>query len=166
MFNHSQRVRKTAMSFFFKRKLRQSLFAFDAGSRFGRHGCRRGVAPTPEQFAEQRDWMVNLVTDKLSLNAEQKPLLAALIDQVNAQRHALVGSTTDPLAELRSWFAGARFDAERAQALINDKVDKLQTQSPAVLARLGTLYDSLNPAQQQRVRDVMDSGRRGWFRRC
>jgi Spy/CpxP family protein refolding chaperone len=166
MFNHSQRVRKIAMSFLFKRKLSRSLFGFGAGTRFGRHGCRHGVGPTPEQSAEQRDWIVNRVADKLSLNAEQKPLLAALFDQVNAQRHAMVGSTTDPRAELRSWFAGARFEAERAQALINDKVDKLQTQSPAVLARLAAFYDSLNPAQQQRVRDVMDGGRRGWFRRC
>jgi hypothetical protein len=152
------------MSFLFKRKLRQSLFAFDAGSRFGRLGCRRGVAPTPEQTAEQRDWIVNRITDRLSLNAEQRPLLAALIDHANAQRQAMVGSTTDPRAELRSWFAGAKFEAERAQALIKDKADKLQTQSPAMLARLAAFYDSLNPAQQQTVRDVMDSGRRGWFR--
>jgi hypothetical protein len=154
------------MSFSFKRKLRHSLFAFDAGSRFGRHGCRRGVAPTPEQFAEQRGWIVNRITDKLSLNAEQKPLLVALIDHADAQRRVMVDSTTDPRAELRSWFAGAKFETERAQALINDKVDKLQTQSPAILAPLAAFYDSLNPAQQQRVRDFLDGGRRGWFRRC
>jgi hypothetical protein len=154
------------MSFLFKRKLRRSLFGFGAGPRFGRHGCHRGSGLTPDHSAEQRDWIVNRITDKLSLNAGQKPLLAGLIEQVNAQLQAMVGSTTDPRAELRSWFAGARFEAERAQVLINDKVEKLQTQSPAVLARLATFYDSLNPAQQQRVRDVMDGGRRGLFRRC
>lgn len=166
MFNHSQRVRKIAMSFFFKRKLRHSLFGLGAGSRFGRHGCHRGAELTPEQSAVQCDWMVNRITDKLSLNAEQKPLLAALIDHANAQRKAMVVSTTDPRAELRSWFAGAKFETERAQAMINDMVDKLQTQSPAMLAPLAAFYDSLNPAQQQRVRDFMDGGRRGWFRRC
>jgi Spy/CpxP family protein refolding chaperone len=157
------------MSFFFKRKLLRSLFAFGAGSRFGRHGCHgchRGAELTPEQSAEQRGWIVNRITDKLGLNAEQKPLLAALIDHANAQRQAMAGSTTDPRAELRSWLAGAKFETELAQALINDKVDKLQTQSPAMLARLAAFYDSLNPAQQQLVRDVMDGGRRGWFRRC
>jgi hypothetical protein len=67
---------------------------------------------------------------------------------------------------LRSWFAGATFDAERAQALINDKAKRLQSQSPAVMSALAAFYDSLNPAQQQRVRNAMDGGRRGWFRRC
>jgi protein CpxP len=151
------------MSFFFKRKLRHALFGFAPGSRCGRD---RGTGLTAKQSAEQRDWIVNRITDKLSLNAEQKPLLGVLIDQADAQRQAMVGSTTDPRVELRSWFAGAKFEVERAQALINDKVDKLKTQSPAVLARLAAFYDGLNPAQQQRVRDVMDGGRRGWFRRC
>jgi Spy/CpxP family protein refolding chaperone len=151
------------MSFFFKRKLRHALFGFAPGSSCGRD---RGTGLTPEQSAERRDWIVNRITDKLSLNAEQKPLLAVLIDQANAQRQAMVGSTTDPRAELRSWVTGVTFDAERAQTLINDKADTLQRKSPAVVAALAALYDSLNPAQQQRVRDFMDGGRRGWFRRC
>ena len=150
------------MSFFFKRKLRHALFG--CGSRCG--GCHRRAGLTPEQVAERHDWIVNRITDKLSLNAEQKPLLAALIEQIAAQRQAMVGSTSDPRAELRSWFAGARFDAARAQSLISEKVSTLQSQSPAVVTAVATFYDSLNPAQQQRVRDFMDSGRRGWFRRC
>ena len=154
------------MSFLFKRKLRHSLFGFDAGSRSCRHGCQRGAGLTFEQSAEQRDWIVNRITDRLSLNAEQKPLLAALIDKANAQRQAMVGSTTDPRAELRSWFAGSSFDTVRAQTLINDKADTLQSKSPAVVTALAAFYDSLNPAQQQRVRDFMDGSRRGWFRRC
>jgi Spy/CpxP family protein refolding chaperone len=150
------------MSFFFKRKLRRALFGFG----FARPGCNRGAGMTPEQSPERRDWIVNRAADKLGLNAEQKPLLAALIDQIAAQRQAMVGSIADPRAEMRSWFAGTSFDAERAQSLINDKASALQNQSPAVVAALAAFYDSLNPAQQQRVRDFMDGGRRGWFRRC
>ena len=152
------------MSFFFKRKLRRSLFGFGGGHCNG--GCHRGAGLTPEQASEPRDWIVNRATNKLGLNAEQKPLLGALIDQIAVQRQAMVGRTTDPRAEFRSWFAGTSFDAARAQALINDKADALQSQSPAVVAALATFYDSLNPAQQQKVRDFMDGGRRGWFRRC
>ena len=149
------------MSFFFKRRLRRALFGFGVA----RPGCHRGAGLTPEQAAERRDWIVNRAADKLSLNAEQKPLLAALIEQIDAQRQAMVGSIADPRAEMRSWFAGASFDAERAQALINDKASALQNQSPAVVAALAAFYDSLNPAQQQKVRDFMDGGRHGWFRR-
>ena len=60
---------------------------------------------------------------------------------------------------------GRRFDAARAQALINDKAQTLQSKSPDVVAALAAFFDSLNPAQQQKVRDFMDGGRRGWFRR-
>ena len=149
------------MSFFFKRRLRRALFGFGSN----RPGCHRGAGMTPEQAAERRDWIVNRATDKLSLNAEQKPLLAALIDQIDAQRQAMIGSIADPRAEMRSWFSGTSFDAARAQALINDKASALQNQSPAVVAALAAFYDSLNPAQQQRVRDFLDGGRHGWFRR-
>jgi hypothetical protein len=34
-----------------------------------------------------------------------------------------------------------------------------------VVAALAAFFDSLNSAQQQKVRDFMDGGRRGWFRR-
>jgi Spy/CpxP family protein refolding chaperone len=166
MFNHSQRVRKIAMSFFFKRKLRHFLHGFDAGARSGCQGCHHDTDLSPEQSTVRRDWIVNRIADKLSLNAEQKPLLTTLIDQAMAQRHAMVGSTTDPRAELRSWFAGTSFDQARAQTLINDKADTLLRKSPVMVTALATFYDSLNPAQQQRVRDLMDGGRRGWFRRC
>ena len=164
MFNHSQRVRKIAMSFFFKRKLRHYLSGSDAGARCGSHGCHRGTCPAPEQSTERHDWIVNRITKKLSLNAEQKPLLTTLLGQATAQRLAMVGSTTDPRAELRSWFASTTFDS--ARALINDKAQTLQHESPAVVTALAAFYDSLNPAQQQSVRDFMDGGRSGWFRRC
>jgi Spy/CpxP family protein refolding chaperone len=146
---------------FFKSKFRRPLFGF-CGSQ--KHGCGRG-AMTPEQFAERRTKMADRMTNKLLLNAEQKPLLIQLMDALYVQRQAMVGSTLDPRAEFRSWFAGASFDAARAQALINEKTGALQANSPAVLAALGAFFDSLNPAQQQKLRNFME-GPRCWFRRA
>jgi hypothetical protein len=40
----------------------------------------------------------------------------------------------------------------------------LQNKSPEVIAALADFYDSLNPAQQQKVRDFMEH-RGGWFHR-
>ena len=154
------------MSFFFKRKLRHFLHGFDGGSRCGCHGCHRDADLSPQQSTDRRDGIVNRIADKLSLNAEQKPLLTTLIDQATAQRQAMVGSTIDPRAELRSWFADTSFDQARAQTLINDKADTLLSKTPAMVTALAAFFDSLNPAQQQRVRDFMDGGRRGWFRSC
>jgi Spy/CpxP family protein refolding chaperone len=151
---------------FFTFTLRRPLFGICGRPRFGgKRGCGRHGAMTPEQMAERRDRMVDRAANKLKLNAEQKPLLSNLLTQMSAQRQAMIGQNTDMRAELRSWFTGSNFDAVRAQTLINDKAEALQSKSPDVVAALATFFDSLNPAQQQRVRDFMDGGRRGWFRR-
>ena len=46
---------------------------------------------------------------------------------------------------------------------MQQKTDALRSGSPEVIAALGDFYDSLNPAQQQKVRDFM-SRRGGWRR--
>ena len=117
---------------------------------------------TPEQSAEWRGRMVERVAGKLDLNAEQKAKLTVLSDKLHAQRLAVRGST-DPRAEVQSLVAGATFDRAKAQALVQQKTDAVRTGSPEVIAAMGDFYDSLNPAQQQQVRDFMQK-RRGWRR--
>ena len=46
---------------------------------------------------------------------------------------------------------------------MQQKTDAVRTGSPEVIAAMGDFYDSLNPAQQQQVRDFMQK-RRGWRR--
>ena len=121
-----------------------------------------GAGMTQEQFAPQRDKMVDRVASKLDLNAEQKKLLANVGDKLFEQRKAMIGQTSDPRAELKSLIAGPKFDTAKAQALITDKTSVMQTKSPETLAALAAFYDSLNPAQQQKVRDMAE-GRHGWF---
>ena len=118
---------------------------------------------TAEQYAQKRDKMVDRVASKLDLNEDQKKRLATLGDKLYEQRTALVGQTKDPRAEMKALVAGDKFDAARAQTLINDKTAALQTKSPEVIAALADFYNSLNPAQQQKVRDYME-GRGRWFR--
>ena len=76
----------------------------------------------------------------------------------------MIGQTKDPRAEMKALVAGTKFDAARAQALVTEKTTVLQTKSPEVIAALADFYDSLNPAQQQKVRDFME-GRGHWFHR-
>lgn len=157
---------------FFKHKLRRALFglfgatlvlgSLSACGHRGEHGW--GANVTPEQFAEKRDKMVDRAASKLDLNAEQKKLLAAVGDKLYEQRKALMSQTTDPRAEVRSLIAGPKFDAAKAQALVNDKTVAIQSKSPEVIAALAAFYDSLNPTQQQKVRDFME-GHHGWFHR-
>jgi len=108
--------------------------------------------------------MIERVSSKLDLNADQKQRLSVLADKLHEQRTALMGQTKDPRAEVKALVAGDKFDRVRAQALVTEKTTVLQSKSPEVIAALADFYDSLNPAQQQKVRDFMVH-RGGWFHR-
>jgi protein CpxP len=123
----------------------------------GRHGMRMDS----QHSAERHGKMLERVSSRLELNAEQKKRLVTLSEKLHEQRLALVGKTTDPRAEFQALVAGDKFDKARAQSLITEKAAALNSKSPEVLAAAADFYDNLTPAQQQKVREFMQ-GRRGW----
>jgi Spy/CpxP family protein refolding chaperone len=158
------------MTHFFRRNIKRTLIGIFGVTLLvgGLTACGHrphdyGASMTAEQYAQKRDKMVDRVASKLDLNEDQKKRLTTLGDKLYEQRTALVGQTKDPRAEMKALVAGDKFDAARAQTLINDKTAALQTKSPEVIAALADFYNSLNPAQQQKVRDYME-GRGRWFR--
>ena len=127
-----------------------------------RHGY--GANATPEQAAEFRSKMVDRVSSKLDLDAAQKQKLTVLGDKLHEQRLAMMGASKDPRADLKALVAGDKFDKTRAQALVTEKTAAVTGKSPEVIAALADFYDSLNPAQQQKVREFMDKRGR-WYQR-
>ena len=117
---------------------------------------------SPEQMAQMQGKMVERIGSKLDLNAEQKQKLQALTDVLLAQRKAMAGVAGDPRSQVQALVAGERFDRSAAQSLLDEKTRAVQAGGPAVIAALGDFYDSLQPAQQQKVRDIMQR-RRGWM---
>ena len=144
---------------------KRSLFGFAgaalvAGSLAGCSGHRHGWGGGSEQDrAEFRARMVERVSSKLELDATQKQKLDVLAEKIQAQRQALRGGG-DPRAEFRALFAGAKLDQERAKKLVGDKTAAIQSGSPEVIAAAADFFDSLNPTQQQKVREFMERGRR------
>ena len=114
-----------------------------------------GANMSAEETAQYRGKMIERVSSKLDLNADQKQRLSVLADKLHEQRTALMGQTKDPRAEVKALVAGDKFDRVRAQALVTEKTTVLQSKSPEVIAALADFYDSLNPAQQQKVRDFL-----------
>ncbi|MDD0814077.1 Spy/CpxP family protein refolding chaperone [Curvibacter sp. HBC28] len=113
---------------------------------------------------EFRAKMVERVANRLDLNTEQKQRLNALAEQMHQQRLALMGGNTQPRGQLLGLMAGTQFDRSKAQALVTEKTTQIQQQSPALIAAMGDFYDSLNPAQQQKVREFMQKrGHHGPF---
>ena len=123
----------------------------------------RGWQANAEETAKFRGKMIERVSSKLELTTEQKARLNVLADKLQEQRAALVGQTADPRAEVQALVAGVKFDRPRAQNLVSGNTAALNTKSPEVIAAAADFFDSLNPAQQQKVRDFMQ--RRGGWRR-
>ena len=130
------------------------------GHRYAGHG----MAMNEEDSAKFKARMVERVGKELELNEQQKQRLATLGDRLREQRIALIGKTTDPRAEIQALVAGPQFDRARAQAIVEDKTSAVRGKSPEVIAAAGEFFDSLTPAQQQKVRDFMQR-RHGWFGR-
>lgn len=128
----------------------------------GGHYHRGG--PPSEKTAEIRAKMVERVSSKLDLNEAQKGKLVVLADKLEAQRAALLGATQDPRAQMQAIVAGDRFDRERAQALLHEKTLAVQAHGPEVLNAMADFYDALDPAQQLKVRELMQR-RKGWMAR-
>ena len=127
----------------------------------GHHREHHGWNASPEDQARWQGKMVDRVARRLDLDEAQKQKLAVLATRVQEQRQALRGAS-DPRADIRQLVAGEKFDRARAQALIGQKMQAVNTKSPEVVAALGDFYDSLRPEQQAKVRDFMQ-GRHGWW---
>lgn len=125
-------------------------------------GAHRHGPMTPEKMAEVRAKVVDRVSSKLDLNDAQKQKLNVLADKMQAQRSAFMGQAADPRAEVQAIVAGDKFDRARAQSLLDEKTRAIQASSPEVITALADFYDSLNPGQQQKVRDLMQR-RKGWM---
>lgn len=129
----------------------------------GSHGPHRSDW-SPERVTEMRGKALEAAGRKLELNDAQKQKLGVLADEMLAARTALRGSAADPRAEVKALMAGPTFDRAGAQALLSSKAQVVQAQSPKVIAAMGDFFDSLNPKQQQQVREFMDKRRHGWGR--
>jgi Spy/CpxP family protein refolding chaperone len=122
----------------------------------GHHG--RGPMSEADS-AQWRQRMTERVASELKLDAAQKAKLALLAEAMHAQRQALVANPGDLRGEVQALMAGPSFDHARAQAMVEAKTRAVQEKSPAVIAAAADFFDSLNPEQQQKVRDFMQ--RRG-----
>jgi Spy/CpxP family protein refolding chaperone len=116
-----------------------------------------------EDAAKWRERMLERATKELQLDDAQKQRLGVVFDKMREQRNALVGSTTNPRAEMGALIAGATFDKARAQTLIEQKTGAVREKSPEVIAATADFFDTLKPEQQQKVREFLQrGGRHGW----
>ena len=128
----------------------------------GDRHARHGMGLSGEQEAKVQQKIVDRVARELELTAAQQQQLVLVGERIRAQRQALIGSTTDPRAELQALVSGERFDRTRALAIIEEKTQAVRGKSPEVIAAAADFFDALSPAQQQKLRERLHKRGR-WF---
>ena len=147
--------------------IKRSLFGlFGAGILIGSltacgHHQHGNWQMSEEDATKMRTRMLERAGKELSLDDAQKARLATLADKLREQRLAVIGTGADPRSEIKSLVAGAKFDRDHAQALVDAKTGAVKSKGPEVIAAAADFYDSLNPEQQQKVREFMNK-RHGW----
>jgi periplasmic protein CpxP/Spy len=118
----------------------------------GAYAARHHGGPwTAERVAEMKGRAVERVAKHLELDAAQKARLELLAQRLVEQREAMLAG--DPHGTLRGLVAGPAFDRAGAEALLLGKTDALRAGAPGVIAAFGDFFDSLNPEQQQKLRE-------------
>jgi periplasmic protein CpxP/Spy len=125
---------------------------------------RHGMAMDSAYATKMQEKIVERVSKELALTDTQKQQLVRVGDRIREQQLALVGSTKDPRAALEGLVSGPQFDRARALAMVEEKTQAIRGKSPEVIAAAADFYDSLDPAQQQKLRERLQKRHR-WFGR-
>jgi Spy/CpxP family protein refolding chaperone len=145
-------------------------FAAYAHREHGRHiGEMAGwKAVSATEAAPLQGRLVERAAGKLELDAPQKAQLATLAERLRETRNALVASSADPREAIQAAIAGPRFDRGRVGSLVQAQLATAAAQSPALINAAADFYDSLRPAQQAELREMLarhdegrEHGRRG-----
>lgn len=150
-------IKRTLIGVFGASVLFGSLAACSHGPRHG-HGWQ---AMSEEDAAKMKSRMVEKVAARLELDEAQKARLGIVADALREQRNALVAGG-NPREQMQALVAGSTFDRAGAKALVDAKTRAIDSGSPALIAAFGDFYDNLRPEQQEKVREFMSRGRRGW----
>lgn len=120
------------------------------------HGPHRPdwSAMSEADAATMKQRMVERATRYLDLDAAQQQRLGTLVDQMQASRKAVRG-TSDPRTDLQSLVAGPAFDRAKALSLADTKMQAVNGQASGVINALADFYDGLRPEQQAKVRELM-----------
>ena len=122
------------------------------------HGMHFG---TPE---ERSEWMVQKVTGELELDQTQQARLAAVKDEFLDMRRDMRSDREQTRADLLAMLQQPTLDRDKANAIVAQYVDKVNTRTPQIIDAVGDFYDSLNDDQRAElngfIRHKMEHHRR------
>jgi Spy/CpxP family protein refolding chaperone len=115
-------------------------------------GCGYAFRSNPQKFAAL---YVENVAKELALNETQTAKLVALKDVVLIARETLRTGREQKQVALLALLDKPAIDRQHAQGLWRQSMRDFDDQATALIATFSDFYDSLTPAQQQKVREAI-----------
>lgn len=116
--------------------------------------CNHGMHfASPE---ERGAWMIQKVTKELNLNETQASRLVdvkdVLLDARKTMRYNREQHSADVIAILNQ----PTFDRGKANAIVNQHIETVDTRAPIIIDAIGNFYDSLDDAQRAELREFVE----------
>ncbi len=102
---------------------------------------------------DRADRMVERISERLELDAAQRSKLEALKAKLVSLRQEHASKRQDTKEAVLSLLNEPTLDRNRAEALVQERVGRIQSAAPEVIGLFADFYDGLNPDQQKTLRE-------------
>jgi Spy/CpxP family protein refolding chaperone len=106
----------------------------------------------PGMFGE---WMIERMTDNLELNEAQVKKLNGVKEAITDAREKMHENRKEKQDKILALLEQPTLDQEKAMALLTERGDAMKAEAPKVIGAIAGFYDSLNPQQQQTLRETI-----------
>jgi len=114
------------------------------------HGMHFG---SPE---ERGEWMVQKSTKELNLNETQESMLVGVKDVFIDARKTMRGNRVQHSADVIAMFNQPTFDRDKANEIVVQHIETVNSRAPIIIDAIGNFYDSLDDAQRAVLREYVE----------
>ena len=116
--------------------------------------CNHGMHfASPE---ERGEWMIQKVTKELNLNETQASRLVDVKDVLLEARKTMRYNREQHSAGVIAMLNQPTFDRDKANAIVNQHIEMVDTRAPTIIDAIGNFYDSLDDAQRAELREFVE----------
>ena len=114
------------------------------------HGMHYGTAE------ERGEWVVQKVSSELELNDTQQGRLAEVKDQFLDARRLMKANREQHRAEVLAMLSQPTFDRDKANAMVGQQIETVNTRAPVVIDAIGNFWESLDADQRAELRKFIE----------
>jgi Spy/CpxP family protein refolding chaperone len=105
---------------------------------------------------ERSEWMMHKITKELELNETQQARLENVKDELLKARKTMHENREQHSSDIIAMLKQPTFDRDKANTIVSQHIETVNTQAPVIIDAIGDFYDSLDDAQRARLREFIE----------